>query len=1625
MPMLQEAVRTAKGQAQKYLGSVVDKLSRTLLASARRIRQEGHYGPDKSRRRTPHGTRTARFESNPNPEDEFSLGVLQFSSSSSHRGLTGRPQNFELGGSRETVKAASLLFNIHLMHLTTQDQHELQLDSTKVPNPRFKESYSFRLPLGFSVSHAQLLEGDRVLLVLIDQNANLLLHLNHLNSIENSIGREHGKMLHRDKIGEKFLLAFDESQAMLAVISCEKLQLHVFVHDDSRGFTASGSTINLLPWYSEGTTIQKACFTSGSEELLLVDSRAIAGVFSLTTMQFRPASLDLNRVPIDVHSSPDGSCFLVVSSDGRIVAYHWSTFGSNHGVPLPITDWAGNSKLAISSLVRRSSVYLLKLDLSAHTCSSVALDITRKITEFMFKAKDGRGALSRDAHLTAHNCLIDCHADVWTRFPVLPAVQRATISSGDRHRPSFLFVTDRDHTRYAAHISDMIETFERSSKKPTGDKLSMLYISATTFDTFIADFSPNGEWDGISLFKAGEWVVEILCLIPIHLALARDNRFVPLKNGVYSADVERSLLGAEINRIVDTISFGWYESIFQSYMSDKPVRVVSSMGEQSVGKSFTLNHLVDTSFAGSAMRTTEGVWMSVTPTKEALIVALDFEGVHSIERSAQEDTLLVLFNTAISNLVLFRNNFALSRDITGLFQSFQSSSSVLDPVANPSLFQSTLVIIIKDVVDSDKTEIAREFSLKFQQIVEEEQDANFISRLHGGKLNIIPWPVIESRDFYKLFPTLKRRLDSQEVTHKAAGEFLHLMKTLMAKLKANDWGALSQTMAAHRAQLLLTLLPTALAFGMQDVEHEIENLDTDVPIDCPDSDARFFVPNLDHSQEMTREEVLDALFADWHEFDSRQLIPDAQWAEELAQYLEDLADMRINHVRAWVQSNLVRFQAGQASVMELQRTLESAIIDMKSSVQLCRVQCAFCQLLCIQDRLHEGPHDCKTKHVCTQSCEYCVEAVTFQRNRTCRRFDHGCLLRCSVSLHLCGAPCKLQGKNGCLELCAKVTDHEDDDHQCASATHACGENFSVSLFMLRRSVKLIHGFFPYPSDVEHEAHQCDAQYCPIPCQLCKRLCSSPNHLHALEEDAIHLCGYVVWLVSHSFRVITFFRKPHACSQRCGADGVCEIDTTPESIEETFKGMHECFQYTKVNSLDHPVYVPLIILSVAKRLKCVQLIPPGQLEHEGSHDHSLDPSVVHYCQTRLAELATYVSLCHSEKEHETSHGSMSNVRWSIDAPDEEGFEVDGRIYATNDEGAPMMCNLVCKTLGRHVHIDYCRAKTPGECRANNEIQHVANKMRPEPDKPKDFLTHNLFWRRSGFKDPYSREGASEFHKMVRLEHAASGGKPPAPSFCILPLFHAPLSTNTPPKQGYISMDGHQFVCKNPASIQQPFHMCAFMLLSMSMNKNDRMPLATSPASAKIRSRMNNRLGAVYGALHNFWTARQAACGLQRDANTVILHAEGTQIVCENDVTRSANELLDLLLPNFPKGGNSFDKALKAAETAILRCWDDARPPVIIFLSDGIASLSDSVVQKLFKKTAQKGKGLSLHAILFGPKLTSTRMERMVTVARDAQSKTPALMSAPSSFHEALDSVQLANTFLGIAESLRKPRGALMQ
>lgn len=79
--------------------------------------------------------------------------------------------------------------------------------------------------------------------------------------------------------------------------------------------------------------------------------------------------------------------------------------------------------------------------------------------------------------------------------------------------------------------------------------------------------------------------------------------------------------------------------------------------------------------------------------------------------------------------------------------------------------------------------IAYRFAQKFAQIVQRERGENFITKLHRGQLEVIPWAVIGSSQFYSLFGVLKDRLGKRPTTYKHAGVFIEILKTLMAKLK--------------------------------------------------------------------------------------------------------------------------------------------------------------------------------------------------------------------------------------------------------------------------------------------------------------------------------------------------------------------------------------------------------------------------------------------------------------------------------------------------------------------------------------------------------------------------------------------------------------------------------------------------------------------------------------------------------------------------------------------------------------------------------------------------------------------------------------------------------------------------
>jgi hypothetical protein len=90
--------------------------------------------------------------------------------------------------------------------------------------------------------------------------------------------------------------------------------------------------------------------------------------------------------------------------------------------------------------------------------------------------------------------------------------------------------------------------------------------------------------------------------------------------------------------------------------------------------------------------------------------------------------------------------------------------------------------------------------------------------------------------------------------------------------------------------------------------------------------------------------------------------------------------------------------------------------------------------------------------------------------------------------------------------------------------------------------------------------------------------------------------------------------------------------------------------------------------------------------------------------------------------------MTQTSWGVEGVDEEDIELGSRTFSPNDDGASMMCNLVCLPMGRHVHIDYCISN--GEPCKSDDVRHINARITPNPDRPKDAITHSLYWRRMG-------------------------------------------------------------------------------------------------------------------------------------------------------------------------------------------------------------------------------------------------------------------------------------------------------
>ena len=235
--------------------------------------------------------------------------------------------------------------------------------------------------------------------------------------------------------------------------------------------------------------------------------------------------------------------------------YHSASFGTNSEgfeFEVPSLEWTSSF---LTSLVSRSNAYLVTWSPSNTQLLAKRFHIRNRISEFSFRAQD-RPRQNNGGQATKHNSLLDIHAEIWTKFPVSSTITRSSPAS-ERETPLLQFISDSPDKAYSDYFKTLIQQIEKSTQKPTDGRLEEIKIDAISHKSLRSE----GHDFEVTTYPSGKWLVELLCLIPIHLAITSGNRFIPLANGVSSAEFERSLLGADVMQIANRQGYSTFQLV--------------------------------------------------------------------------------------------------------------------------------------------------------------------------------------------------------------------------------------------------------------------------------------------------------------------------------------------------------------------------------------------------------------------------------------------------------------------------------------------------------------------------------------------------------------------------------------------------------------------------------------------------------------------------------------------------------------------------------------------------------------------------------------------------------------------------------------------------------------------------------------------------------------------------------------------------------------------------------------------------------------------------------------------------------------------------------------------------------
>lgn len=301
---------------------------------------------------------------------------------------------------------------------------------------------------------------------------------------------------------------------------------------------------------------------------------------------------------------------------------------------------------------------------------------------------------------------------------------------------------------YVRHIMDSLRKLNKS--------LSGLNLEETL--SFRPDNVVLRDIDDFDTVSIRKFVWDVVTFVPVQICRAEENMLTVLTNGQStlvktSSDQTQTFQAADI---AESMRFGLLSPLLNSW--DGRCIVVTSMGKQSTGKSYFLNHLTGTSFAIARARCTDGAWMAVQVlSNDVLLVVLDFEGLGSFERTEQEDVFLSVLNASLSMFTIFRMEMRLDKEIDDLFTKFQKGVQL---IKNDSrLFSGKLYMSVKDVNSNDQKGVLDEFVAKFGRLIQANREQNFLSDLYKGQLGINCSPPLGTFGYYRSLAAAQKEVE--------------------------------------------------------------------------------------------------------------------------------------------------------------------------------------------------------------------------------------------------------------------------------------------------------------------------------------------------------------------------------------------------------------------------------------------------------------------------------------------------------------------------------------------------------------------------------------------------------------------------------------------------------------------------------------------------------------------------------------------------------------------------------------------------------------------------------------------------------------------------------------------------